>query len=43
MKTEKQISIKNRTYYFHNDIINPDEFYESKIKCDKKNFNDIDI
>ena len=43
MKTIKQINIKNRTYYFYNDIINLDEFDESKIKVDKKHFNDIDI
>ena len=39
----KQINIKNRTYYFYNGIINLDEFDESKIKVDKKDFNDIDI
>ena len=39
----KQINIKNRTYYFDNDIINLDKFNESKIKIDRKNFNDIDI
>ena len=39
----KQINIKNRTYYFYNDIINLDEFDESKIKVSKKDFNDIDI
>ena len=39
----KQINIKNRTYYFYNDIINLDEFDGSKIRVDKKNFNDIDI
>ena len=39
----KEINIKNRTYYFYNDIINLDEFDESKIKVDKKDFNDIDI
>ena len=38
----KQINIKNRTYYFYNDIINLDEFDGSKIKVDKKDFNDID-
>ena len=42
METIKQINIKNRTYYFYNDIINLDEFDESKIKIDKKNSNDID-
>ena len=39
----KQINIKNRTYYFYNDIINLDEINESKIKVDKKDFNGIDI
>ena len=39
----KQINIKNRTYYFYNDIIDLDEFEESKITVDKKYFNDIDI
>ena len=39
----KQINIKNRTYYFYNDIIDLDEFDGSKIKVDRKKFNDIDI
>ena len=43
MEEIKQINIKNRTYYFYNDIINLDEFDGSKIKVDKKNFNDIGI
>ena len=43
MRTTKEINIKNRTYYFYNDIINLDECDESKIKVDKKDFNDIDI
>ena len=43
MEAIKEINIKNRTYYFCNDIINLDEFDESKIKVDKKDFNDIDI
>ena len=43
MEGIKQINIKNRTYYFYNDIINPDEFDGGKIKVDRKNFNDIDI
>ena len=36
METIKEITIKNRTYYFHNDIINLDEFDESKKKLIKK-------
>ena len=43
METIKQINIKNRTYYFYNDIINLDEFDESRIRIDKKEFHDIDI
>ena len=42
MGTTKEINIKNRTYYFYNDIIDLDEFDESKVKVDKKDFNDID-
>ena len=43
MGTTKEINIKNQTCYFYNYIINLDEFDESKIKVDKKDFNDIDI
>ena len=43
MGTIKEINIKNRTYYFYNDIIDLDEFDVSKIKVDKKDFNNIDI
>ena len=39
----KQINIKNRTYYFYDDIIDLDEFNGSKIKVDKKKINDIGI
>ena len=39
----KQINIKNRYYYFSNDIIDLDEFDGSKTKVDKKSFNDINI
>ena len=43
MRELKQINIKNKTYYFYNDIIDLDEFNESKIKIDKKDFDNIDI
>ena len=43
METIKQINIKNRTYYFYNDITNLDKFDDSRIRVDKKDFNDIDI
>ena len=42
MGKTKEINIKNRTYYCYNDIIDLDEFNESKIKVDNKYFNDID-
>ena len=43
METMKQMNIKNRKYYFYNNIINLDEFDENEIKVDKKHFNDINI
>ena len=36
MKT-KQLNIKNRTYYFYNDLINVLNFEASNLKLDKKN------
>ena len=39
----KQIGIKNRIYYFYNDIINIEEFNSSLLKVDKKSYKDIDI
>ena len=32
----KQINIKNRTYYFYNDIIDLKDFYSKLLKIDKK-------
>ena len=43
MGTTKQINIKDRTYYYYNDIIDLDEFDKSKIKVNKNDFNGIDI
>ena len=43
MGTTKEINIKNRTYYYYNDIIDLDEFDEGKIKVDKIDFNGINI
>ena len=43
MVTTKEINIKNRNYYYYDDIIDLAEFDESKIKVDKKDFNDINI
>ena len=43
MGTTKQINIKNRTYYFCNDIIDLDNFDARLLKIDKKSYKDIDI
>ena len=43
METTKEINIKNRTYYYYNEIIDLHEFDENKIKVDKKDFNGINI
>ena len=39
----KQINIKNRTYYFYNDIINLENFKSNLLKIDKKSYKDIGI
>ena len=39
----KQINIKNRTYYFYNDIINIKNFDSMLLKIDKKSYKDIGI
>ena len=39
----KQIDIKNRTYYFFNDMINIKNFDPSLIKIDKKSYKNIGI
>ena len=36
MVTVKQINIKNRTYYFYNDIINFKNFKSKLLKIEKK-------
>ena len=38
MGTVKQINIKNRTYYFYNDIINLKNFESKLLKIDKKSY-----
>ena len=43
MGKNKQIQIKDQTYYFYNDIINIEEFNSSLPKIDKKSYKDIDI
>ena len=39
----KQINIKNRTYYFQNDIIDLKDFEPNLLKIDKKSYKNIDI
>ena len=39
----KQINIKNRTYYFYNDIIDIKTFESKLLKIFKKSFKDIGI
>ena len=43
MGTVKQIDIKNRTYYFYNDIIDLESFKSNLLKIDKKSYKDIGI
>ena len=39
----RQINIKNRTYYFYNDMINIKDFDARLLKIDKKDYKEIDI
>ena len=39
----KDINIKNRTYYFYNDMINIKDFDSSLLKPDKQSFKGIAI
>ena len=39
----KQINVKNRTYYFYNDIIDLKDFDAKLLKIDKKSYKNIDI
>ena len=41
MARTKQLNIKNRTYYFYDDLINLKDLDPSLLKLDKKSFNDI--
>ena len=43
METVKQINIKNRTYYFYNDIIDLKNFESNLLKIDKNLYKDIGI
>ena len=39
----KQINIKNRTYYFYNDLINIKNFEQNLLKIERKSYKKIDI
>ena len=39
----KQINIKNRTYYFYNDIMDLEDFKSNLLKIDKKSYKNIGI
>ena len=43
MGTIKQIDIKNRTYYFYNNMIDIKNFDARLLKIDKKSYKDISI
>ena len=43
MGTIKQIDIKNRTYYFYNDMVDIKKFDSNLLKIDKKSYKDIGI
>ena len=39
----KELNIKNRIYYYFNDIIDIKDFQSKLLKIDKKQYKDIDI
>ena len=39
----KQINIKNRTYYFYNDMINLKNLKSNLLKIDKKHYKDMEL
>ena len=43
MGSTKEINIKERTYYFYNDIIDLKTFDSNNLKLDKKTYKDLDI
>ena len=43
MSEVKELNIKNRTYYYFNDIINIKDFHSNLLRIDKKRYKDIDI
>ena len=43
MELVKLMDIKNRTYYFYNDMINIKKFYSNLLKINKKSYKDIGV
>ena len=43
MRVVKQIDIKNRTYYFYNDIIDLKNFDARLLRIDNKSYKNFDI
>ena len=43
MREVTDLNIKNKTYYFFNDIINIEDFQSNVLKIDKKPHKDFDI
>ena len=43
MRETKQLSIKNQTYYFYDDMIDMRNFHSNLLKIDKKYYKDFDI
>ena len=43
MRNTKEVNIKNRTYYFFDDMVNIKDFDSSLLKIDKKSYKKIDI
>ena len=43
MTVNKQMNIKNRTYYFYNDLIQLFDFDPNMLNLDKKTFKGINI
>ena len=43
MRSKKGINIKDRTYYFYNDIIDLNAFDSKNLKVDKKTYKNLDI
>ena len=43
MKEVKEINIKNRAYYFFDDLIDIKNFQSNLLKIDKKPYKDVDV